>query len=179
MRHVRFLRLLTAGAVLSVFAVSAQQASAPETHGITVANIDRSVKPGDDFYRFANGDWIKRTEIPPDRAIIDVFTKLADMSNKRTNDLIEELAKSNAPAGSGERKVADLFNSYMNEAGIETKGLAPLRVHLDEIAAIGDKKQLAYALGKTLRADVDALNNTNYHTPNIFGLWVAPGFQDS
>ena len=67
----------------------------------------------------------------------------------------------------------------MNEAGIEAKGLTPLRVHLDEIAAIGDKKQLAYALGKTLRADVDALNNTNYHTPNIFGLWVAPGFQDS
>jgi putative endopeptidase len=179
MRHVRFLRLLTVGAVLSFFAVSAQQASAPETHGITVANIDRSVKPGDDFYRFANGDWINRTEIPPDRAIIDVFTKLADMSNKRTNDLIEELAKSKAPAGSRERKVADLFNSYMNEAGIEAKGLAPLRVHLDEIAAIGDKKQLAYALGKTLRADVDALNNTNYHTPNIFGLWVAPGFQDS
>ena len=179
MRHVRFLRLLTAGAVLSFFAVSAQQASAPETHGITVANIDRSVKPGDDFYRFANGAWISRTEIPPDRAIIDVFTKLADMSNKRTNDLIEELAKSNAPAGSRERKVADLFNSYMNEAGIEAKGLTPLRVHLDEIAAIGDKKQLAYALGKTLRADVDALNNTNYHTPNIFGVWVAPGFQDS
>jgi endothelin-converting enzyme/putative endopeptidase len=67
----------------------------------------------------------------------------------------------------------------MNEAGIEAKGVAPLRAHLDEIAAIGDKKQLAYALGKTLRADVDALNNTNYHTPNIFGLWVAPGFQDS
>ena len=179
MRHVRFLRLLTAGVLLSLFAVFAQQASAPETHGITVANIDRSVKPGDDFYRFANGDWIKRTEIPPDRAIIDVFTKLADMSNKRMNDLIEELAKSNAPAGSGERKVADLFNSYMDEAGIEAKGLTPLRVHLDEIAAIGDKKQLASALGKTLRADVDALNNTNYHTPNIFGLWVAPGFQDS
>ncbi len=179
MRHVRFLRLLTAGVVLSLFAVFAQQASAPETHGITVANIDRSVKPGDDFYRFANGNWIKRAEIPPDRAIVDVFTKLGDMSNKRMNDLIEELAKSNAPAGSGERKVADLFNSYMDEAGIEAKGLTPLRVHLDEIAAIGDKKQLASALGKTLRADVDALNNTNYHTPNIFGLWVAPGFQDS
>ena len=179
MRHVRFLRLLTAGVVLSLFAVFAQQASAPETHGIAVANIDRSVKPGDDFYRFANGDWIKRTEIPPDRAVIDVFTKLADLSNKRTNDLIEELAKSNAPAGSGQRKIADLFNSYMDEAGIEAKGLAPLRAHLEAIAAIGDKKELAHALGKTLRADVDALNNTNFHTPNLFGLWVAPGFNDS
>ena len=150
-----------------------------KTHGIVVANLDRSVKPGDDFYRFANGDWIKRTEIPPDRAAVDVFTKLADLSNKRTNDLINEIAKSNAAAGSGERKVADLFNSYMNESAIEAKGMAPLKPHLDAIAAIRDKKELARALGETLRADVDALNNTNYHTENIFGLWVAPGFHDS
>ena len=77
------------------------------------------------------------------------------------------------------RKVADLYNSYMDEAGIEAKGLSPLKPHLDAIAAIKDKKQLARALGETLRADVDALNNTNYHTPNLFGLWVAPGFNDS
>ncbi|HZQ95748.1 MAG TPA: M13 family metallopeptidase [Candidatus Sulfotelmatobacter sp.] len=178
-RPVRLARLLFAAAVLSIFAVPAQPASAPETHGIVVANIDRSVKPGDDFYRFANGEWIKRTEIPPDRAEVDVFTALADQSNQRTKDLIEELAHSNAAAGSGERKVADLFNSYMNEAAIEGKGVAPLRPHLDAIASIRDKKQLAYALGQTLRADVDALNNTNYHTPNLFGLWVAPGFHDS
>jgi hypothetical protein len=43
-----------------------QDASAPETHGIVVANMDRSVKPGDDFFRYACGDWIRRTEIPPD-----------------------------------------------------------------------------------------------------------------
>jgi endothelin-converting enzyme/putative endopeptidase len=67
----------------------------------------------------------------------------------------------------------------MDEAGIEAKGLAPLRPHLDAIAAIHDKTQLARALGETLRADVDPLNNTNFHTANLFGLWVAPGFQDS
>ncbi len=160
-------------------AVSAQNAPAPETHGIAIANIDRSVKPGDDFYRFCNGNWIKRTEIPPDRAEVDVFSKLADLSNKRTADLIEEISKSKPPAGSGARKVADLYNSYMDEAGIEAKGLAPLRPHLDAIAAIHDKRELARALGETLRADVDALNNTNFHTPNLFGLWVAPGFNDS
>jgi endothelin-converting enzyme/putative endopeptidase len=156
-----------------------QDVSTQATPGITLANMDRSVKPGDDFYRFANGEWIRRTEIPPDRAEVDVFTKLADLSNQRMNDLIGELAKSKTPAGSGERKVADLFNSYMDEAGIEAKELAPLRPHLDAIATIHDKKELAYAFGQTLRADVDALNNTNYHTPNLFGLWVAPGFQDS
>jgi putative endopeptidase len=178
-RYLPLLRYLSAATCLSILAAFAQQSPAPETHGIVVANLDRSVKPGDDFYRFANGDWIKRTEIPPDRAAVDVFTKLADLSNKRTNDLINEIAKSNAAAGSGERKVADLFNSYMNESAIEAKGMAPLKPHLDAIAAIHDQKELARALGETLRADVDALNNTNYHTENIFGLWVAPGFHDS
>lgn len=174
-----FLRVFIPLVLVCALACFTQVAAAPETHGITVANLDRSVQPGDDFYRFANGEWIKRSEIPPDRAVIDVFTKLADLSNQRTNDLIEELARSKAPAGSAERKVADLFNSYMDEAGIEARGTRPLKPHLDAIAAIRDKKELAYALGQTLRADVDALNNTNYHTPNLFGFWVAPGFQDS
>ena len=152
---------------------------AQATHGIALDNIDHSVKPGDDFYRYANGEWLKRTEIPADRVEVDVWTKLGDLSNKRTADLIAEIAKSNPPAGSATRKVADLYNSYMNEAAIEAKGLTPLRPHLEAIAAIRDKRQLARALGATLRADVDALNNTNYHTANLFGLWVAPGFNDS
>src|SRR5258708_3829191 len=67
----------------------------------------------------------------------------------------------------------------MHEAGIEGTGLTPLRPHLDAIAAIHDKRELAHALGESLRADVDALNNTNFHTANLFGLWVAPGFNDS
>src|SRR6266568_6519569 len=174
-----FVKFAVACAVICALAGYAQQAPAPETHGIAVENMDRSVKPGDDFYQYANGEWIKRTEIPPDRAGVDVFTKLGDLSNKRTADLIEEIAKSDPPAGSGTRKVADLYKSYMDEAAIEAKGLMPLRPHLDAIAAIRDQRELARALGETLRADVDALNNTNYHTPNLFGVWVAPGFNDS
>jgi len=164
-----FLRVAVLCALACVLAGYAQNAAAPEVHGIQLANMDRSVKPGDDFYLYANGDWIKRTQIPADRAEVDVFTRLADISNKRTADLIEEIAKSNPPAGSSERKVADLFNSYMDEAGIEAKGLSPLKAHLDTIAAIHDKKELAHALGQCMRADVDALNNTNFHTPNLFG----------
>jgi putative endopeptidase len=171
---------ITVASILAFVLIAfAQPASTPESHGIQVANIDPSTKPGDDFYRYTNGGWLKRTEIPPDRAAVDVFTKLTDLSNKRTADLIEEISKSNPPAGSGAKKVADLFNSYMDEAGIDAKGASPLKPHLDAIAAIHDKKELARALGETLRADVDALNNTNYHTPNLFGLWVAPGFHDS
>src|SRR5271165_1762567 len=156
----------------------AQNAPKPETHGIVVANMDPSVKPGDNFFEYANGDWIKRTTIPPDRSRIGVFSTLADLSDKRTAALIEEAAKGGASAGASARKIADLYNSYMDETAIETKGLAPLRPHLDAIAAIHNKSELAAALGKTLRADVDALNNTNFHTPHIFGLWVAPSFND-
>ena len=176
-----FLRIITFAVVcaLRTGAAYSQTTSGTETHGISVANLDRTVKPGDDFYHFANGDWIKRSEIPADRGEIDVFSKLEDLSNKRTANLIAEIAKSNPPAGSAERKVADLYNSYMDEAAIEAKGLAPLRARLDAINAIRDKRDLAKALGETLRADVDALNNTNYHTPNLFGVWVAPGFSDS
>jgi putative endopeptidase len=166
--------------ILALIAIShAQQPPQPDHHGINISNMDRSVNPGDDFYEFASGGWIKRTVIPADRSGVGVFSVLADLSNKRTADLIEEVAKSNVPAGSASRKIADLYNSYMDEAAIEAKGLAPLRPHLDAIAAIHDKQELAHALGESLRADVDALNNTNFHTANLFGLWVAPGFNDS
>lgn len=174
-----FAKFVASCLVLTALAAHAQNTAVEETHGIVVSSIDPAVKPGDDFYRFANGNWIKQAQIAPDRAGIDVWTKLGDLSNQRTADLIKELAGSNPPAGSSARKVADLFNSYMDEDGIEAKGLTPVRPHLDAIAAIHDKKQLAHALGETLRADVDALNNTNFYTPNLFGLWVAPGFNDS
>ena len=151
-----------------------QNAVAAEGHGISFDNMDRSVKPGDNFYEYANGDWIKRTQIPPDRASVDVWTKLGDLSNKRMADLIAEIAKSNPPAGSSSRKVADLYNSYMDEAGIEAKGLAPLRSQLDAIAAIHNKQELSHALGETLRADVDALNNTTFTLRTFLGCGSLP-----
>jgi endothelin-converting enzyme/putative endopeptidase len=168
-------------ALLALAAVAAHAQDAPkaDTHGIALGNMDPSVKPGDNFFEYANGDWIKRTEIPPDRGRVSVFSILGDLSNKRTAGLIEEAVKTNAPVGSNTRKIADLYNSFMDEAGIEAKGLAPLRPHLEAIAAIRDKRELARALGESLRSDVDALNNTNFHTANLFGLWVAPGFNDS
>ena len=164
---------------LAPLVANSQSAPAPEIHGIVVAHLDGAVKPGDDFFHYANGDWIKHAEIPADRSYIGTWDTLEDLSRKRTAGLIEEAAKANAPAGSNSRKIADLYNSYMDEAGIEAKGVAPLRPQLDAIAAIGDQHDLARALGETLRADVDALNNTNFHTANLFGLWVAPGFNDS
>jgi putative endopeptidase len=93
--------------------------------------------------------------------------------------ICQEAAHVHAPYGSNARKIGDVYISYMDEAAIEAKGLAPIRPHLDAIAAIRDKSQLARALGESLRADVNPLNSRIFHTPNLFGLWVAPGFNDS
>ena len=175
-----FLKALTfCSLALTLLPAVAQEAPKQENHGINVTNMDRSVTPGDNWYLYCNGDWIKRTELPADRGRISVFSVLDDLSNKRTAALIEEIAKSNPAAGTENRKIADLYNSYMDESGIDAKGPTPIQPLLKNIAAIGNKKELAFALGQTLRADVDALNNTNFHTPHLFGLWVAGGFNDS
>ena len=171
--------LRAALAALALALLAHAQPAAPGNHGIVLANMDPSVKPGENFYVYANGGWLKRTVIPPDRSRIGVFTALSDLSNKHTLTLIEEAGKAHPSAGSNGQKIADLYHSYMDEAGIEAHGLKPVEPDLKAVAAIGDKTQLAHALGESLRADVDALNNTNFHTDNLFGLWVAPGFSDS
>src|SRR5205085_1655024 len=127
--------------------LAAQPAASAAQHGIAADHIERSVRPGDDFYRYANGAWLQKTEIPPDRTSVGAFSLLDDLGNKRTAALIETMVKANAAAGSNERKVADLYQSYMDTATIEKRGLEPLKPQLDAIAAIKDKRELARALG--------------------------------
>jgi endothelin-converting enzyme/putative endopeptidase len=165
-------------AALAFAAVTAAAQTAPVNHGIDLTAMDKSVVPGDDFYHYADGAWIARTEIPADRAGLSVFAMLADRSNKQVASIVEDAAKSKAASGTDARKMADLYASYMDEGAIEARGLAPLKPMLAKIAAIHTQTELATALGETLRPDVDALNNTNFHTANLFGLWVAPGFND-
>ncbi len=154
-------------------AASTPAAPAASAPGLDLDGMDRTVAPGDDFFRYANGTWLKNAEIPADRAAWGASSILDELTSKRTRELIENAAKSSAPAGSDERKIGDTFATFMDEAEIEAKGLAPLRPALDRVAAISDKADLARALGETLRADVDALNNTNFFTQNVLGLWVA------
>ncbi|NVB84069.1 MAG: M13 family metallopeptidase [Kofleriaceae bacterium] len=150
--------------------------SSPTT-GLDVDGMNRSVQPGDDFFAFANGGWIDRTEIPPDRSSYGTGAVLVELTAKRVADLITEAAAS-APDGSDARKIGDYYASFMAEDEIEAKGLAPLKPKLDAIAAIGNAGALARALGATIRADVDAINNTNFETDNLFGLWVAQDLSD-
>ena len=170
---------LAAGVLLGTAPSPARGAEAVATrtrHGLDVAGMDRSVKPGDDFYDFANGGWMKSTPIPPDRSGFGVFAVLDEEVSRRTAGLIREAAASKAPEGSEARKVGAYYSAYMDEAAIERRGLAPVKAELAAIDRIADRTELARVLGSALRADVDALNNTNFHTSRLFGLWVAPDF---
>jgi putative endopeptidase len=148
------------------------------SHDIDVSAIDPSVPPGDDFFRYANGIWLKKTEIPPDRSSFGVWSVLFDRAQQRTRELMERAA-AGAPTGSDERTIGDYFATYMDEQAIEKKGLEPLRDTLNSIDAIRDKRTLASWIGQHLRADVDPLNMTNFHTDRLFGVWIAQNLNDS
>ncbi|MFX8043692.1 hypothetical protein ABTK79_19320, partial [Acinetobacter baumannii] len=75
------------------------------------------------------------------------------------------------------QKIADYYRAYLDTGGIEARGLKPLAPELAAIAAINDRQALSRALGADLRADVDPLNSTNFHTEHLFGLFVTQGLE--
>ncbi len=155
------------GILLAVTACTSRQPAL--NSGIDVKGMDASVAPGDDFNEYTNGGWFKANPIPSDKSSWGTDAILADETRKRVRDLIEA---TDSP------KIKDFYQSYMDEAAIEAKGTAPLKSQLDSYAAITDRKALAKVIGGTLRADVDALNNTNFETGNLFGVWVTQGLED-
>jgi putative endopeptidase len=158
--------------------VLAQTRQARPPAGLDVAGMDRSVQPGDNFFAYANGTWLEQTEIPADRSSWGAGAILTELIDRRVADLIQVTARTRAPAGSEQAKIGDYYASFMDTTAIDSAGLAPLRPTLDSIAAIRDRTGLARFLGSTLRADVDPLNNTNFYTENVFGLWVAQDLDD-
>jgi predicted metalloendopeptidase len=146
--------------------------------GVDTAGMDRRVKPGDNFFEYANGTWLRRTEIPADRSSYGAGAMLADLTDQRTAELIRGAAKSGARTGSDARRVGDFYTSFMDSTAIDAAGLTPIKPTLDSIAAIRDRRGLAHMLGSTIRADVDALNNTKFYTENLLGLWVAQDLDD-
>lgn len=143
--------------------------------GIDLAGMDTAVAPGDDFNAYANGGWLKATPIPADKSSYGIFAILADETRKRNLAIVEEAAKAGSNASGDTRKIADFYASFMDEAAIESKGIAPLKPQFDAIAAIANRRDLARVLGGQLRADVDPLNATNFQTGNLFGVFVTQG----
>jgi len=142
------------------------------TFGFDTAGMDRAVAPGDDFFQYANGTWARTTEIPADRSSYNAFTSLTEQALTRNRAIVEEAAAAKSAKGDT-KKVGDYFAAFMDEAGIEARGVAPIRPDLDRIAAIADRSALSREVGATIRADVDLLNATNYYTSRPFGLWIS------
>ena len=124
--------------------VSCGQQAPPLTSGIELANMDTSVRPQDDFFRFVNGTWLDNTEIPADQTNTGVFLDLRDKAREDVKAIIEDVSsKTDLEPGSDEQKVADLYNSFMDTERLNDLGISALDAELATIDAIGDKDQLS------------------------------------
>ena len=171
-------------AVVSAFALTACNTSTNQNAaevqkqgadiGIETSWMDKSVIPGDDFFSYADGSWVKNTAIPADRSRIGGFY-IADLQReKNTRELFDNIIKAN-PTGGTDALIANYYKAFVNTDAIDRAGMAPAKADLDAIGRIADVHQLSAAIGGTLRADTDPLNATNFQTQNLFGIFVTQG----
>jgi len=186
LRSALFLAIVCAcGACKPDHTPPAQNAAAPAVApakapiaGVDLAGIDHAVQAGDDFDAYANGAWRDKATIPEDRSSTGVGFDVFQKAEKRNAELVQGLGATKPAAGTDARRIADYYAAFMDQAGIDQRGLAPLQPAFDKINAIASGTDLARVLGEGLRADVDPLNATNYATEQLFGLFVAQGLED-
>ena len=163
--------------VIFAFAVSMGMAATLDQNASTQEmDIDRSIKPGDGFYRYANGGWLTANPLPAGQQSYDTRAILVEKTSQRVRDLIQGAASAQSVRGSIAQKVGDYYASFIDEDGIEAKGLAPLADEMGAIAAIMNKAALSAYLGATLNTEVDGLTANADH---VFGVWVNQSFGDS
>jgi putative endopeptidase len=122
--------------------------------GIDLGQIDKAVRPQDDLFRHINGRWLAEAEIPADRPADGAFFSLRNRSEAALRTILETAAKSEAPAGSEQRKAGDLYTSFLDEERAEKLGLDPIRPGLARVDAIADKTGLLRTLGEFQREGV-------------------------
>ena len=115
---------------------------------INPADMDPSVKPGDNFFMYANGGWIKNNPLKPEYARYGSFDVLRERNVEDLNALFSEMTTMNPEAGSIDQKIVDLYKQGLDSVRLNAEGAAPLKKYLDEIYAIPDKAALAAHLGK-------------------------------
>ena len=129
-------------------------AKAPAS-GIDFAAFDKSVRPQDDLFQHVNGQWLKTTEIPADKSSYGAFDMLFDKAQADLRKIVEDAGKSTTKTpGSEGQKIGDFYESFMNEALVETLGLSPLNGELAAIDAIKTKTDLARHFGKFFKFNV-------------------------
>ncbi|HEY8548532.1 MAG TPA: M13-type metalloendopeptidase [Vicinamibacterales bacterium] len=120
------------------------------TWGIDLTGMDRSVKPGDDFFRFVNGAWADRAKIPPDRTSYGAFSILRDISEMQVRRILEDwTAATDLKPGSDEAKVAALYTDFMNEARVEELDAKPLEPKLAAIRQATTREAIVELMGRS------------------------------
>ncbi|MFC4294313.1 M13 family metallopeptidase [Novosphingobium tardum] len=115
--------------------------------GFDPGDLDRTVKPGDDFYRFVNGKWQAATPIPPQYPAYGVGTNLSLGAKRDLRQIVDQMAAVNAAKGSIEQRVGDGYKAFMNVAAMNARGLAPAQPYLAQIAAAKSLGDLATLFG--------------------------------
>jgi putative endopeptidase len=115
--------------------------------GFELSGMDKNVKPGDDFFRYANGAWFDKAVIPEDRTSTGSFVDLDIESESRVRGILDDLEARKNNLSPEEKKVADLYKSYVDTARIEQLGLAPAKKDLDAIAAAETREDIAKLMG--------------------------------
>jgi putative endopeptidase len=135
--------------------------------------VDEAIHPGDDFFAYANGAWLKNTPMPAGIHRWGARAEVNELTKRQVTQLIDDAAA--APAGTDARKVADFRAAYANESAIESRGLASLTPLLTRIDSIHDRPTLTRHLASELRADVDPLNLGIFDSAHLLGLTVDSG----
>ena len=139
----RVLGRLALGVVVMAIAIPAvakMATNAPRygAFGIDLTAEDKTVKPGDDFWSYANGSWARRTEIPADKGGVGYGNVLTDEAEINVRKILDDMAANPAKYGATGKQAGDFYASWMDEAGIEAKGTAPLKPYLAKIDGVRD-----------------------------------------
>ena len=183
---MRMSLLLAASAAVLVAACSNESAPAPVATepvkavlgewGVDLANRDEAVKPGDDFFRYANGKWLATFTLPEDKARYGAFDELAVKSENDVKTIIDGFAANPPAPGSNVAKAADFYASWMDEATIESRGTEPLKPYLDEINGITDKASLLKVIAKVGYASPFGVGiEADVADPTRYAVWAAQG----
>ena len=149
MSTARLAVTLLVGGSLSVAAWSAEPPSAKPVYGpwgVDYSSMDRSVKPGDDFFAYAEGTWLSTTTIAPDKASAGYNSDLPDLAERDVRAIVEDAQRH--PTTPMVKQIGDFYAAWMDQAGIEARGTTPLRPYLARIAAIGSRAQLVQLMAE-------------------------------
>ncbi|MGH3897423.1 MAG: M13 family metallopeptidase [Pseudonocardiaceae bacterium] len=141
-------RLLLGLSVALVWLVIACTSTPPPLgSGLLLPGYDRSVRAQDDLFQFANGQWLRTTEIPADRSSNGAFVALTDQSENNLRAIIDESAARRGAAGSPDQQIGDFYASFMDTARLDALGAAPLKESLDRIDTLATPTDLARYFG--------------------------------